>query len=390
MTKEKIFFQTAGSKALAELTRTPYPDEAVLQKALADAPEVIAGFTTTEDEPTRLLLIKREMPLPAVDNSGVLRIDHLYADTTGVPVLVEVKQSTDTRLRREVVAQMLDYAASAAQEWSPEVIRAALEERAGPDKSIDQFLEEQSFPMMGDALISAITDKLAAGEIRMIFVADEIPESLRRIIEFLNLQMSPAEVLGVEVPQYVGKEGTAYVPTLVGRTAAARSRKITSSGGTPWDRDRFLEIVRDRCDGQEYNIIAKLLERVLAVHGRVVWGQGSQPGFGAWYDVDGQQLGLWNLRAPGETPGSHARVEFRFSDLLKTRGTECVDSAAAELEQIPSAHDRIKAIRQAGLKGWPSIYLSEVADDTAFGHLLAAINILAGNKSGNKIISRTQ
>lgn len=40
--------------------------------------------------------------------------------------------------------------------------------------------------------------------------------------------MSPAEVLGAEVPQYVGKEGIAYAPALVGRTAGARSRKITA------------------------------------------------------------------------------------------------------------------------------------------------------------------
>jgi len=40
--------------------------------------------------------------------------------------------------------------------------------------------------------------------------ADETPESLRRIIEFLTSQMSPAEVLGAEVPQYVGKEGIGY------------------------------------------------------------------------------------------------------------------------------------------------------------------------------------
>jgi hypothetical protein len=41
MSKEKIFFQTAGSKVLAELTRTPYPAEAVLQKALADAEQTV-------------------------------------------------------------------------------------------------------------------------------------------------------------------------------------------------------------------------------------------------------------------------------------------------------------------------------------------------------------
>ncbi len=61
------------------------------------------------------------MAVLAADNSWALGIDHLYVDAAGVPVLVEVKRSTDTRLSREVVAQMLDYAASAAQElkgWS--------------------------------------------------------------------------------------------------------------------------------------------------------------------------------------------------------------------------------------------------------------------------------
>ena len=178
-----------------------------------------------------------------------------------------------------------------------------------------------------------------------------------------------------EVPSISGG-----VPTLVGRTTAARSKKITASGGQPWDRDRFLETARDRCDDIEHDIIVKLLDAITAAQGRVVWGQGSQPGFGAWYDVHGQQLGLWNLRAPGETPGSHGRIEFRFSDLIKTRGESCVDSAAAELEEITDARDRIMALRQAGLKGWSSICLSELShDDTAFHHLLKAISILAGN-----------
>jgi hypothetical protein len=379
MTNDKIFFQTAGSQVLAELSKSPYPNEADLQKALADAPEVIAGFTTTGDEPTRLLLIKKEMALPAADSSGTMRIDHLYADESGVPVLVEVKRSSDLRLRREVVAQMLDYAASAAQEWPAEVIRQALEERAGTDRSVDELLDEHGIPMSADMLVSTIADNLTAGRIRMMFVADEIPESLRRIIEFLNIQMNPAEVLGVEVPQYVGKEGTAYVPRLVGRTAAARSKKIAAGGGQAWDRDLFLETAQARCSAQEYEIITKLIDHVLTAHGRVVWGQGTQPGFGAWYNVDGQQLGLWNLRAPAETANSQARIEFRFTDLVKARGLSCADSAAAELEQIPGAHDRINALRQAELKGWSSIYLSEVANEiTGMPHLIAAIDILAG------------
>ena len=40
------------------------------------------------------------------------------------PTLVEVKRSSDTRERREVVGQMLDYAANAVVYWPIETIRA--------------------------------------------------------------------------------------------------------------------------------------------------------------------------------------------------------------------------------------------------------------------------
>jgi hypothetical protein len=59
-------------------------------------------------------LITREAPVPA-DDDGVGRwaVDHVFLDQEGIPTLVEVKRSTDTRLRREVVGQMLEYAANA-------------------------------------------------------------------------------------------------------------------------------------------------------------------------------------------------------------------------------------------------------------------------------------
>ena len=38
----------------------------------------------------------------------------------------------------------------------------------------------------------------------MIFVADLIPPELQRVVEFLNSQMDPAEVLAVEIRQFTG------------------------------------------------------------------------------------------------------------------------------------------------------------------------------------------
>ncbi len=52
-------------------------------------------------------------------------VDDLFVDQDAVPTLVEVKRSSDTRIRREVVGQMLDYAANAVAHWELERIRAS-------------------------------------------------------------------------------------------------------------------------------------------------------------------------------------------------------------------------------------------------------------------------
>lgn len=38
----------------------------------------------------------------------------------------------------------------------------------------------------------------------MVFVVDLIPNELKTIVEFLNEQMDPADVLAVEINQYIG------------------------------------------------------------------------------------------------------------------------------------------------------------------------------------------
>ena len=91
------------------------------------------------------------------------------------------------------------------------------------------------------------TSNLQAGRIRMVFVADVIPEELQRIIEFLNEQMRPAEVLGVEVRQYLGQSVRTLVPRVFGLTAEAMSQKGRATGTSmTWDEEKFLEQASER------------------------------------------------------------------------------------------------------------------------------------------------
>lgn len=223
-------FLLQDDESLVEMSEQPYNSEAWLQELLARYPNLLAGDQMESRDPRRWLLVRREVGIPgAEDGGGRWSVDHLFLDQDAVPTLVEVKRSTDTRIRREVVGQMLDYAANAVVYWPVEQIRTRYEDGAqdveaefatllGKDADVEEFWQD-------------VKTNLQAGRIRMVFVADVIPRELRRVVEFLNEQMNPAEVLAVEVRQFVGEGMTALAPRLVGQTAKTEATKRTKGAG---------------------------------------------------------------------------------------------------------------------------------------------------------------
>src|SRR5690606_13228801 len=97
---------------------------------LAKFPDLLAGDQLPAGVPRRWVLVDREAGLPGEeDGSARWSVDHLFIDQDGIPTLVEVKRSSDTRIRREVVGQMLDYAANAVVYWPVESLRSTFERR---------------------------------------------------------------------------------------------------------------------------------------------------------------------------------------------------------------------------------------------------------------------
>lgn len=278
-------FLLRGDNELFELSAQPYVREDLLQELLARYPNLLAGDQMDPSTPRRWLLVRREAPVPdTLDGSGRWSLDHLFLDQDGVPTLVEVKRASDTRGRREVVAQMLDYAANGVAYWPVETIRAAFEQRAQADA---QDAEQLLLDLIGpDADVEVFWAKvkvnLQAGRIRMVFVSDEIGPELRRIIEFLNVQMDPAEVLAVEVKQYVGADFRGLVPRLVGQTAEATQRKSAGTSAGPraqpreWNVETFFSTLAAAAPDDVAP--ARALYDWLAARPdvRVSWGKGAQ------------------------------------------------------------------------------------------------------------------
>lgn len=266
---------------LIEMTERAYASEELLQKLLAQYPSLLAGDQIDTAVPRRFLLIRREMAVPSEEQGGGRwALDHLFIDQDAVPTLVEVKRSSDSRIRREVIGQMLDYAANAVVYWPTEKLRSDFETRCAADRiDPEECLREHlGAGRDADTFWQTVRTNLRAGRVRLIFIADVIPPELRRIIEFLNQQMDPAEVLGVEIRQYLGPGLKTLVPRVIGLTAEAEQKKaVGRTEIRQWDESSLLAELVKRSPTE-----AAAARRILswAQHrtDEVWWGRGKQYG----------------------------------------------------------------------------------------------------------------
>jgi hypothetical protein len=353
---------------LQSMSERSYVTEERLQVLLRDHPDLLAGDQIDEDEPRRWLLISREVGVPFEEEGREwMSLDHLFLDQEGIPTLVEVKRSGDTRLRREVVGQMLDYASHAVAYWSVETLRARFNAGCGergerPDEVVAQLLEIDEADLSAvDAFWERVETNLQAGKIRLIFLADEIPSALRRIVEFLNTYTAPVEVLAVEVRQYVGEGLKALVPTVIGQTVQAKGRKSTG-GREPrkWDEPDFFRELEKRTDATAVDVAQRILDWARLRVTRVWWGEGARNG--SFVPVlthkerDHQLFAVW----------TNGGVEIYFYWYQYKEPFDSVEKRRELLQRL-NAIDGV-SLPDDAIDRRPSIPLSDLAGDAALDH----------------------
>jgi len=343
---------------LTRVDRAGYALESDLQRLIDRHPELIPGGAVDALNPRRWLVIRSEAGIPNEEGGPQWwSVDHLLVDQDGVPTFVEVKRSNDTRIRREVVAQMLEYAANGTAYWQVGTLRTWFEEAElaigrDPDTVLSDFLSGAQLD--ADTFWDRVGENLQAARVRCVFVADEIPPTLRRLVEFMNEHLDTIEVLAVELPQYVGAGEhplKALVPRLVGQTAKAQALK---SGGGPrpskrWDEASFMAEVSERHGPEARAVSQEILEWVRAHADRVDWGSGAQQG---------------SLIAVAERPGTRVGrvfftvwttgyVEITFQYLMSDPAFSDVGSREAlrqQLNDLPGV-----AMSPSGIDRRPSI-----------------------------------
>lgn len=279
MVKSKIFLMDQDESRLLELEETQYVREEILQKLLAEYPDLLPGDQIDPENPRRWFLVSRELAIPGDESeNGRWSLDHLFLDQDGIPTFVECKRSTDTRNRREVVAQMLDYAANGIEYWSIDKLRQAAAETA---RQQNQILDEVLYALLDgndeeidlEEYWEKVEFNLRNKKVRLVFVADSTPKELRRLVEFLNDELKNVEVLAVEIKQF-RQEGNpdkkAIVPRVVGLTEKARSsKKNVLKTPRKTTREEFL----NKCTKESRKLFQDILDTSIERGYTIYWGE---------------------------------------------------------------------------------------------------------------------
>ena len=318
---------------LVELQEKPYDNEDIFQGLLASYPSLIPGDQIDNLNPVKLLLITREAGISDSENAvSRWNIDHLFVDQNAIPTLVEVKRSSDTRIRREVVGQVIEYAANAVAYWSVERLEAVFESNCRKEGKIP---EDELRNLVGVDAISTeefwkkVETNLKAGNIRLLFVADVISNELRRMVEFLNEQMNNVEVLAVEIKQYIGQNIHTLVPRVLGQIALKENKKATAHAGRDWDEASFFTALENSVP-ETTPIARKIYEWSKRNRLPMRWGKGNT--YGAFYPTTGLssrndmfgvlsngkiELSLYTFAAPYDTPEKRQELLSRINAVDK-------------------------------------------------------------------------
>ena len=252
---ERIY-TSAEDGALVALEETPFSTENELQALIAEHPELLDGEQMRPGDARRWILITREKGIAASSGEAAKwAVDHLIIDQDGVPTLAELKRGSNPDIRRKIVGQLLEYAAHASETWTEKELRDTFERKAGEQgrdarDELATLLQTDGEPDV-EGFWERVSTNLAANRLRLLFVADDIPDPLARVVGFLNEKMRGIEVLAVEIKRFHGKSGQTLVPRVIGRTSASPApgrpgQRLTRESFLGWFENESVRGVAER------------------------------------------------------------------------------------------------------------------------------------------------
>ncbi len=141
-------------------------------------------------------------------------VDNVLINDRGYVTLVECKLWRNPQARREVLAQVLDYAKDLAG-WNYDRFEAAvLKARAETDKTLLDIMTERTPDIDETEFIDSVNRNLKEARVLLLIIGDGIRENAEQLIDFLNSFANMRFVLAfVEMPVFKLEETDQFIIT---------------------------------------------------------------------------------------------------------------------------------------------------------------------------------
>lgn len=205
------------------LSPTGFPDEATLHNLVEQAPHLLPLAGTP-----RLIVLGREVQL------GSGRADLVAIEPSGRLAIIEIKLAWNAEARRAIIAQVLAYAAYL---WGldqttleQDVLALHLQKRGYESLANAVASNDQEGSFDAEAFSAGITESLKLGHFRLVFVLDDVPAELVRLVNYLETISDQLVIDLITLSAYTVNGSQILVPQ---RVEAERPRLESSQLTTP-------------------------------------------------------------------------------------------------------------------------------------------------------------
>ena len=210
----------------------------------------------------RLFVLGREVPL------GPGSADLLAVEASGRPVIVEVKLAKNPEAKREIVAQILSYAAflqgSDVESLEQRPWRKALSDQGHASVLEAVKTQDQEDAVDSDTFVESLQEHLTNGRFRLVLILDEVSAELERIVAYLDavtLQTLTVDLITVSVYEVNGTE--VAMPQRISPDPSAMPRitppPVAPKGVLSDGPDAFVDSIAD-IEGEDRALLNRLVD----------------------------------------------------------------------------------------------------------------------------------
>jgi alkylated DNA nucleotide flippase Atl1 len=356
-----LIMRAAGG-AWSVPTTSVWEDERSLQQILSENPTLLPGVTS----PSTVTV--QEFPI-----YGSGRVDILAIEPDGSITLCEVKLRRNPEIRRQVIGQVLAYAAGLTAMTYEEVDRE-VSARSEHDSLPKTVLGSDADPGDLASFVASVTARLRRGRFRLVLAVDELTDELRATIDFLATHTdAEMELVAIEVAYARTGDVEVLVPRVFGAASAPKrsTKPAAASTRVPLDEAGPIIDAAELAHTGAGAMVRRLLDDLEPVLSYLYVGNGdlrSDQGCVVVADspVRTQPLAI---RPALSSPG--IRICF---DWMRRLGDDRLQELLTALERNPSLEPFLSDVQTAQFRKRPLIPFSSLAEPGALDVTIASIS----------------